>query len=273
MEAIRKSVISGSWYPGNPIRLKTDIKKYLDSVPDLNIAGEIVGLIAPHAGYTYSGQVAAYAYKLVIGKKYDAVVMIGPSHRVAFPGVSVWDEGGFETPLGIVPIASSLARNIKRNSKTVEIFPSAHLQEHSLEIQLPFLQMALGDIQFVPLVMGDQRLNTCIDLSDAVYEACRDRKVLIIGSSDLSHFHNYSQASKLDSQALKFLQDGDFSNLLNGLDNETCEACGGGPMAVLMMVAHKLGAEKRQVLKYMNSGDITGDKSSVVGYAAAAYYK
>jgi len=273
MAAIRKSVIAGSWYPGNPVQLKDTIKNYLDLVEDVNIPGEVVGLIVPHAGYMYSGRVAAHAYKLVVGKRYDAVVVIGPSHRVAFAGVSIWEEGGYQTPLGIVEVDASLARDIKKFSNTVEIFPAAHLQEHFLEIQLPFLQVVLGDVPFVPLVMGDQRLAVCRDLCAALDQACRNRKVLIIASSDLSHFHNYAQASRLDSLVLKFLEDGDYLNLLNSLDDNTCEACGGGPMATTMMASRHLGADKRQVLKYMNSGDVTQDKSSVVGYAAAVFYK
>jgi MEMO1 family protein len=273
MDNIRKSVIAGSWYPGKSSTLKRDIEKYFSNVPDLNLAGEIVGLVAPHAGYIYSGQVAAYAYKLVMGKSYDAVVVVGPSHRVAFHGVSIWSEGGYETPLGVVPIDEDLSRNIKKFSKTVNIIPAAHSQEHSLEIQLPFLQVALGNFPFVPLVMGDQNADTCYDLADAIYQAAENRKILIVGSSDLSHFHNYAKASQLDAIVLKHIQDGDTSGLLKSLDREICEACGGGPMAVAILVAKKMGAENSQLLKYSNSGDVTGDESSVVGYAAAAFYR
>jgi MEMO1 family protein len=273
MEAIRKSAIAGSWYPGKPSVLRRDIEKFFDLVPDLNPAGEVVGLIAPHAGYIYSGQVAAYAYKLVIGKKYDAVIVIGPSHRVAFHGVSIFSEGGYETPLGIVPVNQSLARAIEKFSSTVETIPSAHNHEHSLEIQLPFLQVALGDFSFVPLMMGDQDARTCFDLAEGLYQATEGRKILIVGSSDLSHFHDYSTASKMDSIVLEHMQNQDASGLLQSLEDERCEACGGGPMAVTMSVAEKLGALKPRVLKYANSGDVTGDRNSVVGYAAAAYFR
>jgi AmmeMemoRadiSam system protein B len=165
MNALKKSVIAGSWYPGAPSILRRDIENYFNSVPDLELEGEVVGLIAPHAGYTYSGQVAANAYNLVRGKKYDAVIVVGPSHRVAFHGVSIFSTGGYETPLGIVPVAEELAKKIKILSKTVVDIPEAHLQEHSVEIQLPFLQVALGDFSFIPLVMGDQGANTCQELA------------------------------------------------------------------------------------------------------------
>ena len=271
MNALRKSVIAGSWYPRAPSILRRDIENYFDLVPDLELEGEVVGLIAPHAGYTYSGQVAANVYKLIRGKKYDAVIVVGPSHRVAFHGVSIFSKGGYETPLGIVPVAEELAEKIKILSKTVVEIPEAHFQEHSVEIQLPFLQIALGDFSFIPLVMGDQNAKTCRELAEAIYKASLGKKILIVGSSDLSHFYNYNVAKKMDAVVLRYLQDGDAVGLLANLENGAAEACGGGPMVVVMLVAHMLNANKAHLLKYANSGDVTGDNSSVVGYAAAVY--
>jgi AmmeMemoRadiSam system protein B len=271
MDVLRKSVIAGSWYPGNPSVLRKDIENFLKLVPDTEIAGEVVAIIVPHAGYIYSGQVAAYAYKRICGNNYDAVIVVGPSHRAAFSGVSIFSSGGYETPLGIVPVDEELAKQIKKNSKLVSDIPAAHLQEHSLEIQLPFLQYVLGNFSFVPLVMGDQGADTCQELARAIYASVQGRKILIVGSSDLSHFHSYNEASGLDSVALGHLKDSDAAGLLHSLGNGTTEACGGGPMAVAMFVASMMGATKARVLKYANSGDVTGDKSSVVGYAAAIY--
>jgi AmmeMemoRadiSam system protein B len=273
MNTLRKSVIAGSWYPGAPSILRRDIENYFNSIPALELEGDVVGLIAPHAGYIYSGQVAANAYKFVCGKKYDAVIVVGPSHRVAFHGVSIFSTGGFETPLGIVSVAEELAKKIKNLSKTVVDIPEAHLQEHSVEIQLPFLQVALGDFSFIPLVMGDQGADTCQELAAAIYEATSDKKILIVGSSDLSHFYNYNIAKKMDSTVLEYLRNGDADSLLQSLENGTAEACGGGPMVVAMLVARMMNANKAHLLKYANSGDVTGDKSSVVGYAAVVYCK
>jgi len=273
MDTLRRSVIAGSWYPGDPAVLREDIEKYFARVPDLKLTEEITGIIAPHAGYVYSGQVAAHAYKLICGKQYDAVVVVGPSHRVAFRGVSVFGAGGYETPLGVIPIAADLAMAIKSFSKTVEEMPLAHAQEHALEIQLPFLKVALGEFSFVPLVMGDQNADTCYDLADAIYRAAHGKKLLIVGSSDLSHFHDYNRALQLDAMVLKYLQSADAAGLLGSLDSDICEACGGGPMVVALLTAKRLGAAKVQVLKYANSGDVTGDKNSVVGYTAAICYK
>ncbi len=232
-----------------------------------------MGIVAPHAGYVYSGQVAAYAYKFICGNQYDAVVVIGPSHRYAFHGVSIYSGGGYETPLGIVPIDDVLALEIKALSKIVQDIPEAHKQEHSVEIQLPFLQVALGYFHFVPLVMGDQSVDTCRELAEAIYQAANGKKILVVGSSDLSHFHSYNEATKLDAIAIQHLKDADAEGLLRSLANEDTEACGGGPIAVAMMTAQKMNANRTKFLKYANSGDVTGDKSSVVGYAAAVYYK
>jgi len=273
MNAVRKSVIAGSWYPGNPSILRRDIENYFDSIPDLKLEGEVVGLIAPHAGYIYSGQVAANAYNLIRGKKYDVVIIIGPSHRVAFNGVSVFSRGGYETPLGVVPVAEEFAQKIRKLSKITADIPEAHRQEHSVEIQIPFLQVALGEFSFVPFVMGNQDMNTCQELAAAIYETVRDKNILIVGSSDLSHFYNYNTAKKMDAVALGYLKNIDAVGLLRAMENGTVEACGGGPMAVTMLVAHMMKADKAHLLKYANSGDVTGDKGSVVGYASAVYYK
>jgi AmmeMemoRadiSam system protein B len=273
MNALKKSIIAGSWYPGNPSILKRDIENYFNSVSSPELKGEVVGLISPHAGYMYSGQIAAHAYNLIRGKKYDVVIVVGPSHRVAFHGVSVFSRGGYETPLGIVPVDEGLAEEIKKISPIVADFPGAHLQEHSVEIQLPFLQIALGDFLFLPLVMGDQDVNTCQELAEAIYKASRGKKILIVGSSDLSHFYSYNVAKKMDAIVLDYLKNGDAIGLLKSLENGEVEACGGGPMAVSILVARMMKAEKAYLLKYANSGDVTGDKNSVVGYASAVYCK
>jgi AmmeMemoRadiSam system protein B len=270
---IRKSVIAGSWYPGNPAILKADIERFFHRVTDQDIDGEVVGLIVPHAGYVYSGQVAAYAYKKIRGGAFDAVIVIGPSHRAYFNGVSVYNKGGYETPLGVVPVDVGLANRIMSQSGTIAYIPAAHLQEHSIEIQLPFLQVALGEFHFVPLVMGDQSRQASETLAESIRAAVGDQKVLVVGSSDLSHFHSYDKATKLDHVAISHMVKMDGQGLLRDLENNACEACGGGSMVAAMMVSQKLGAESAAMLKYANSGDVAGDKKSVVGYASAVFYK
>ena len=273
MGKLRKSIIAGSWYPEDPSILRGDIARYIQNVPDRELTGDVVGLIVPHAGYVYSGQVAAHAYKLIQGKKYDAVVLIGPSHRAAFGGVSIYSQGAYETPLGVIPVNENIACEMKRLSSILIDLPAAHAQEHSLEIQLPFLQVALGAFSFIPLVMGDQNAVTCLELADVIYQVAKDRHVLIVASSDLSHFYNAKKAKELDGIALRHIQDSDAEGLLGSLAHDKTEACGGGPMAVTMLAAHKLGTSHSLLLKYANSGDVTGDKSSVVGYTSAVYYR
>lgn len=271
---IRKSVIAGSWYPGNPAVLKSNIEDYIKNVHIDDIEGRIVGIVSPHAGYMYSGQVAAFSYKLIKDKSFDGVIVIGPSHRHYFRGASIYDGTGYETPLGVVPVDKNLAETImSKGSGTISSVPAAHSQEHSVEIQLPFLQVVLGEFSFVPIVMGVQSKETCEDLARAIYESIKDKNVLIVGSSDLSHFHNYDTAVSMDSIVIDNIDTMDTEGLLKSLEKGTSEACGGGPIAVTMMVAEKLGAKNSRVLKYANSGDVTGDKRGVVGYAAAVFFK
>lgn len=270
-KSVRKSVIAGSWYPGDPGVLTRDIQAYLKKVPGEGVSGRIVGLISPHAGYFYSGQIAAYGYKLIQGQRLDSVIVIGPSHRTLFRGASIYTGGGYETPLGVVPVDAELADRIIRNGGNLRDYPQAHLQEHSVEIQLPFLQVVLGSFSFVPIVMGDQDRRACEELAEAIVKAARGKKVLVVGSTDLSHFHSYEQAVKLDRRVVGHVQGMDTDGLLRELENGSCEACGGGPMVVAMLVAKRLGG-RAKVLKYANSGDVTGDKGRVVGYLSAALY-
>ena len=269
---IRKSAIAGSWYPGSSKVLQASISEFLRQVPEEPIEGRVIGLIAPHAGYVYSGQIAAYAYRQILGQVFDAVIVIGPSHSIPFQGVSVYNRGGYETPLGTVAIDDQLADRIMGESRIISVTPHVHLHEHSIEIQLPFLQVALGDFTFVPLLMGSQDRRTCEELAAAITSAVGKKKVLLVGSSDLSHFHNYEEALKLDARAIAYLEKMDVNGFLEGLEKGAFEACGGGPAAVAMMAAKRLGAVQPKLLRYANSGDVTGDRRSVVGYAAAVFH-
>lgn len=269
---VRKSALAGSWYPADPNVLQANIANYFQMVPEHRISGRIMGLVAPHAGYVYSGQVAAHAYKQIQGRAFDAVIVIGPSHRIPFHGVSVYSRGGYETPLGVVPVDDRLADQIMAESQAVSATPHVHREEHSLEIQLPFLQAALGNFSFVPLLMGSQDRRTCEELAQAISSAAEGKNVLLVGSSDLSHFHSYDRAVQMDAVALAHLDKMEHDAFLKDFENQAFEACGGGPAAVAMMVAEKLGAHRSKLLKYANSGDVTGDKRSVVGYAAAVFY-
>jgi len=273
LEQIRESVIAGSWYPGNASRLQQDIQAYLRQASVGDFKRELIALISPHAGYRYSGQVAAYAYKILEKQKFATVVVIAPSHRSYFKGVSVYDRGGYRTPLGVVPLDREFISALKEREGRIRYVPEAHAEEHSLEIQLPFLQVLLPDFKLVPLVMGTQDFVTCQWLAEAVSDCIKKSgSTLVVASSDLSHFHPYQQAKKLDQVVLDKIGEFDPRGLSDSLATGKCEACGGGPMATAMLIARRLGANHSQVLHYANSGDVTGDHSGVVGYVAAAVW-
>jgi len=274
MKEIREPAVAGAFYPDNPDVLSRDLKRYLENAKKEKLEGEIVALISPHAGYMYSGQVAAYAYKLLEGMTFDSVVVVAPSHRALFTGASIYDRGGFRTPLGIVPVDVELSKKMMGQRKEIQFLPEAHSQEHSLEVQIPFLQVVLKSFKLVPIVMEPYwSWETCQYLASAIAEGAKGKKVLLIASSDLSHFHSYDKAVNLDRIVLSYIDRFDPEGLNRDLKGERCEACGGGPVVTIMLAAKMLGANRGRVLKYANSGDVTGDRSRVVGYGAGVLYK
>ncbi len=274
MKEIREPALAGSWYPGDPGILSRDLKRYLENAKKVKVEGQIVALVSPHAGYTFSGQVAAYAYKLVEGMAFDSVIVVGPSHRYPFRGASLWAQGGFRTPLGIVPVDAELSKKIMGKWQEIRFIPQAHAQENSLELQIPFLQTVLKSFKLVPIAMEpDWSWKTCQYLASAIAETTKGRNVLLVASTDLSHFHTYQAAVSLDRIVLSHIERFDVEGLNRDLKNNRAEACGGGPVVTIMLAARALGANKGRVLKYLNSGDVTGDRSRVVGYAAGIFYK
>ncbi|MFZ2448420.1 MAG: AmmeMemoRadiSam system protein B [Syntrophobacteraceae bacterium] len=273
---VHEPVIAGTWYPGDPAELKAQVETFLDRAPKTGVDGEITALISPHAGLVYSGQVAAYSYTLLRERKFDTVVVIAPSHHVAFRGAAVLDCSGFRTPLGVMPVDSRMVSDLMKREPRIKDFPEAFRKEHSLEIQLPFLQAAMPGAKLVPLIMGEHDLATCRYLADALAACIKDRSVLIVASSDLSHFHGYDAAREMDNRLLDKVRALNAEELDECLRASKCEACGRGPILTAMIAARKLGANNCKVLQYANSGDVTGDKTSprgVVGYAAAVIFK
>lgn len=269
-EDVRPSILAGTWYPGKRDALVQTIEDYLSKAEVKPVVGELKAIIVPHAGYTYSGQVAAYAYGLLRKMSFDRVIMIGPSHRVGFSGVSVNLQSGYATPLGIVPVDRALAKQIIHTSPKIRWLLHAHAFEHSLEIQLPFLQTVLGDFKIVPILMGQQDLTTCSTLAKSLVQVMSNKKTLLLASTDLSHFHSYEQAKELDLRFIKHVGDLDPKGLASSLSSGACEACGGGPAVATLLTAQELGANRAVILNYANSGDVTGDRSRVVGYVSAA---
>jgi len=260
--------VAGTWYSGRPDVLARDIDQCLEQVHDA-VDGEIVGVIVPHAGLMYSGPVAAHAYKAVAGRSYDVAVLVGPSHYVGFEGVAIQRAGSFETPLGRLEISEVDAEAIAAASPVVHDRPAAHAREHSLEMQLPFLQRVLPGTPIVPLVMGHQTPATISRLADAMVEALSTRRALLVASSDLSHFHRALHAARLDAVVVDAINRFDPETLARALGKFPDHACGGGPIVAVMLAARGLGAADARVMKYADSGDVSGDKSSVVGYLAA----
>ena len=272
-QKIRSPVVAGSFYPGDAAELKSFIDNSLKKASEVKLDGKIVAVISPHAGYKFSGQVAADMYKLLLGKKYDVVCVIAPSHREAIKGVSIYSGDGYETPLGIINIDKELAKKLVKASPVIKFSDSGHGAEHSLEVQLPFLQTVLKNFKLLPLVMGQQDFETCKALGRVLGKILKDENALIVMSSDLSHFHKYEDAVKLDDELIRAVKFYDYLLLVRSLSIRKCEACGGGPIIAGMIAAQNLGANKAQIIKYANSGDVTNDKSSVVGYMSAVFLK
>lgn len=269
-ERIRESVIAGSWYPGNPQQLTREILEYVQHAKVEPLGGELKALIVPHAGYMYSGGVAAYSYKVLQEQSFDRVLVVAPSHRAHFQGSSIYHLGGYRTPLGVVPLDRELVDQLLGQSGSIRYVPQADAQEHSLEIQLPFLQVMLKSFRLTPIIMGEQSPENCQALATAIVAACHGKRVLLVASSDLSHFHPDAEARRLDQVVMDRLAAFDPDGLDVAMRRGECEACGGGPMITILVAARQLGANKVKVLHYANSGEITGDKRGVVGYLSAA---
>ena len=270
-ENVRNAILAGSWYPGNKDTLTKTIEDYLSKVKAGSLEGELKAIIVPHAGYMYSGQVAAHAYRLLQHRDFKRVIMIGPSHRVGFRGASVNMQSGYRTPLGIAPVDRDLGKRIINADALIQGVPRAHASEHSLEIQLPFLQTVLKDFRIVPILMGDQDLKTCSRLARSLARVITNMdQTLLLASTDLSHFHSYKRARKLDLKFIKHVQEFDPKGLADSLSSGKCEACGRGPAITVMLAAQALGANRTMILNYANSGDVTGDHGRVVGYLSAA---
>jgi AmmeMemoRadiSam system protein B/AmmeMemoRadiSam system protein A len=271
--SVRRPAVAGFFYPAAKEELASLVDRYLEQVPPPAPMGEIVALICPHAGYQYSGKVAAHAYRQIRGRNYQVVVLIGPSHTVAFEGVALCDADYYQTPLGKVRLDRGLAQALSRRDRSFRFLPPAHEKEHSLEVQIPFLQRTLGEFSLLPLVMGSQSLATCQSLARALVEILRGKKALLIASSDLSHYHPSEVAKRLDEVAIEAIRSLDGAGLLRKVEASACELCGAGAVATVLLAARLQGADRVKILDYADSSAVAKDPSSVVGYLAAAIGK
>lgn len=270
---IRRSVIAGSWYPGSASALASKIDEFMAAVDEGPLRGELKGLISPHAGYSYSGGVAAHAYKQLEGQSYPTVVVVSPVHQYYGGRYLVTSNRYYQTPFGLVEVDTDLVRKLDGEVGLTFLEQDA---EHSLEIQLPFLQHTLGDFKLLPVMMGEQSLGACKQLSAALTKVLRESQVLLIASSDLAHLHDYDEVVHHDRHVQRFVNDFDPEGLAASIARNEAQACGGGPIVTVMLTGKDRGANRAKVLKYTNSGDVTGVRTPgqyTVGYLAGTIYK
>lgn len=266
----RPSAIAGSWYPGNPEGLKKSIQQYFDKIPVEKMSGQIVGLISPHAGYAYSGQVAAYGYQQLIGKTFDVVVILSPMHQMSYGKYTVHSASNYVTPLGKVPVYQDFLRAL---SEDIPLHFVDRDSEHSIEIQLPFLQITLNPFLLVPIMIGSGDFQGCEDLIEGLARLLKSISCLVVASSDLHHIPDYHQVKEKDAEVIEVIETFDLNQIRETLHQDDCSVCGRLPIYITLSVLKQLGATDVIVLNQANSGDITGDRSPgqyTVGYLSAA---
>ncbi len=283
MVKIRRPRVAGSFYEGNSESLKRQIENcFLQELgpkkrPKVNENGarEILGLVCPHAGYMFSGAVAANAYyELASDGKPDTVVILGPNHTGYGSALALMNAGAWCTPLGKVEVDAETANRIVRQTHLVDIDELAHHFEHSIEVQLPFLQYLYGsDFKFVPICFQMQDLSSAVEVGKALVEVLASKNAVVIASSDMTHYEPQRNAAMKDLAALKAVEAMDEKRFYSIIEAQNVTACGYGPIAAVITAAKGLGAKEAKLLCYKSSGDVTGDYSSVVGYAAVSFKK
>jgi len=269
--AIRKAAVAGSWYPADARAIADRVEGYLAAAGEAPPPpGRLVALISPHAGLVYSGPVAAHGYALLRGMPALTAVLVGPSHRVPFAGSAVYARGGFETPLGVATVDEEVAGALCGRPGVSEM-PEPHGGEHSLEMQLPFLQHLVPRLRIVPVLMAYHTRENVDRLAEALTSALAGRDALLVASTDLSHYQPAPVANRLDAQVVGDIERFDPGSFMGRLEASDNVACGGGPTVAVMKAARALGADRATVLRYADSGDVAeGDKARVVGYVSAA---
>ncbi|HDS73995.1 MAG TPA: AmmeMemoRadiSam system protein B, partial [Firmicutes bacterium] len=260
------------FYPGSAAQLRVDVDRMLDDAEDFGIGDRVVALVAPHAGYVYSGVTAALAYRQVRGCTYDVVIVIAPSHRDMFPGVSIKPDGAYATPLGDAKIHRDVAKAIIEQCPDAHADERGHRAEHAVEVQIPFIQQALGDVPIVPIVMLDRSWGVCERLARAIHEATAELRALVVASSDLYHGASVDECEATDDRTIDAAVHADPREFCEQLEDDTVQACGGGPIAVAKAFAALRGATDARVLGRTNSAEVSGSFTGyVVGYTAIAY--
>ena len=283
MVKVRRPTQAGAFYEGTPDALKLQIEKCFKDklgpgeLPRVVKTGprSVIGLICPHAGYMFSGPVAAHAYyKLAVDGKPDVVVLLGPNHTSLGSGLAIMNDGVWRMPLGDVEVDRETANQIVQESRIVDIDDSAHSHEHSIEVQLPFLQYLYGSaFKIVPICFLMQDLSSAREVGQAVAKVLLGKKAVIIASSDMTHYEPQVSAERKDRKALEAIEAMDEVGFQSAVETYNITACGHGPIAALITAAKALGGREAKLLCYETSGDVIGDRSSVVGYAAVCFTK
>lgn len=279
-EIIREPAVAGQFYSADSQELRKEIDQFLNNVDLPEIKGEISALILPHAGYQFSGQVAAWGFKNLIDQEIDTVILIGNSHQQRFEGISVFEQGFYKTPLGKIEIDAKLAKEIINEDERISFKEAVHQQEHSLEVELPFLQRILEDFKIIPIIFGNTSNQDYQILAQAISKNIKGKNVLLIASSDLSHYPSYQDAQYADSKIIEAILTGKVEELekINqgleeeGIPNAVTFVCGIDAIKTIMLVFEKLGAGQIKLLNKANSGDVSGDKGRVVGYASIGFF-
>ncbi len=272
-DLVKEPAVAGSFYPADKETLMKTVDGFLAGAENKPVDGRLVALIAPHAGYPYSGSIAGYTYKQLKNRDIETVILIGPSHHAAFNGVSVYEKGKIKTPLGMIKIDHKITRALINKEADVTFYPEAFEKEHSLEVQLPFIQRVFKQVKIVPVLIGAPTRKSFDFLTDKITEIMRENeKVIIIASTDLSHFHDYDTAVKMDMKTIDAVERMSVNDVQKYLMTGEGEMCGGYPVLYTMAIARNLGATNGVLYKYANSGDVTGDRTRVVGYAAMGLY-
>ena len=273
---IRPSPIAGSWYPGDPNELIKSIDTYIDQADPEKLKKKPIALISPHAGYRYSGKTAGYAFKLVQGNSYDLVAVISPFHSHHPDNILISAYDAYSTPIGNIPIDHRVVTQLnERLEKTIGKPSSAitHEREHSLEIILPFLQVALSNkFRLLPIMLSGYNYQSADAVGKFLGKLAEKMNILIVASTDLSHFHNIKTANEFDSNMLKMWESMDPKQIISSIKSRDAEACGIMAVLTALIASKQLKAKKLKILNYSTSADVTGDKSSVVGYASAVIY-
>ena len=270
------------FYPDNPRELRGLVDQLFRNQrfgpgrgPPSDTKRKIYGMVSPHAGYAYSGAVAANGFYEVSSIDFQNVIMVGPNHYGIGSWVAAMKEGEWETPLGGVQVNSELVQDIASRSSTLDFDDFAHSRDHCLEVQLPFLQFIKEDFRIVPIVLVSQRSDTAYDLgnaiSDTIVEKGSTNNTLLIASSDFTHYEPNSDAHRKDGELIKTILSLDVNNFYAVLERLDVSACGYGAIATIMVSAKNLGATRGELLKYATSGDVTGDTSAVVGYSSIVF--